>query len=125
MFRSRRGLIKLAIETGAELQPCYVFGAADFYHNLITGNSILSRLSRMSRMGITMFFGQYGLPIPYQPRISMCFADPLPRMIWEGEGSIPEKMIDELHNLYIEAIKGVFEKYKSVAGYENSELVIL
>ena len=37
VFKKRKGLIKLAIETGSSLIPCYVFGGTDFFCNLITG----------------------------------------------------------------------------------------
>jgi len=32
----RRGLMKMALETGAVLVPCYAFGATDFFHQLAT-----------------------------------------------------------------------------------------
>jgi hypothetical protein len=33
----RKGLMRLSLETGAHLYPCYVFGGTDFYDNLATG----------------------------------------------------------------------------------------
>jgi hypothetical protein len=71
VFKSRRGLVRLSIETGAELTPCYVFGGTDFFHNLATDDGLFSSLSRSLRMGLTIFWGPYGLPIPYAPKVGL------------------------------------------------------
>jgi len=70
VFKKRRGLVRLSIETGAQLVPCYVFGGTDFFHNLATDDGLFAKLSRMCRAGVTIFWGPYGLPIPYTPRVS-------------------------------------------------------
>ncbi len=97
IFKNRRGLCKLALETGCYLTPCYVFGGTDFFNNLATGDGFLSELSRKYKMGLTIFWGRFGLPIPYTPKVTMCIADPLSCKKWEGPGEIPENLIDELH----------------------------
>ena len=124
IFKERKGLIKLAIETGTHLIPCYVFGASDFFHNFSTGEGYLSKLGRKHRIGITMFFGHFGLPIPFTPRVTMCFADPLPVEKWSQEGDIPSEMVDELHAKYIESLQNLFEKYKNAAGYPDAKLEV-
>jgi hypothetical protein len=97
IFKNRRGLCKLALETGCNIAPCYVFGGTDFFNNLATGDSWLSKLSRKLQMGLTIFWGQYGLPIPYTPRVTMCLADPLTCKKWNGEGKVPDDLINDLH----------------------------
>ncbi|RYZ15583.1 MAG: hypothetical protein EOO70_06495 [Myxococcaceae bacterium] len=52
VFNSRKGLVRLSLETGARLVPCYVFGGTDFFHNLATSQSPLARLSRYVRAGV-------------------------------------------------------------------------
>jgi 2-acylglycerol O-acyltransferase 2 len=97
IFKHRKGLIRLAIETGVNLVPCYVFGGTDFFENLATGQGWLSRMSRKFRMGLTIFWGHFGLPIPYAPRVTMCLAEPIDIPKWTGEGKIPQELIDETH----------------------------
>ena len=70
VFLKRRGLCKLSIETGAQLVPCYVFGGTDFFNNLATDDGFFANMSRKMRMGLTIFWGPYGLPIPYAPKVS-------------------------------------------------------
>jgi 1-acyl-sn-glycerol-3-phosphate acyltransferase len=124
IFKKRRGLIKLAIETGANITPCYVFGATDFFYNLATTDSWLSNLSRKMRMGVTVFIGQFGLPIPFAPRVTMCFGEPLGVKEWTGEGAIPEELIETLHREYMEGIRELFDKYKAAAGYPDAVLEV-
>ena len=126
VFRKRYGLVKLAIETGSSLIPCYVFGGTDFFHNLITADNLLAKWSRKLRVTFTIFYGRWGLPIPFTPRVTMVFADPLPVTKWNPQdGPIPKKLIEDLHEQYETAIKDVFDRYKVVAGYPGVELQIV
>ena len=54
-----------AIETGAHICPTYVFGANDFYNNLMTSPYFrpLVTFSRKWRTCVSLFWGQYGLPV--------------------------------------------------------------
>lgn len=98
VFKNRRGLTKLSLETGAMLCPTYVFGGTDFFHNLATSDSLFSKLSRSFRAGVTIFWGHFGLPIPFTPRVTLCIGDPIPVKKWTGEGKVPAELIEELHN---------------------------
>jgi len=97
VMMKHKGLMKLALETGASLIPIYTFGASDFFFNLLVGDSLLSKLSRRLRTGITMFFGQYLLPIPYPAKVSICIGKPIPVAKWDGEGKVSSEAIEELH----------------------------
>lgn len=127
VFKSRKGLCKLAIESGAKLIPCYVFGANDFFVSAAKYDGIFSKVSRMLRTGITIFWGQYGLLIPFTPKVTMLFAEPItpPTEGWNGEGPVPQELIDQLHATYIKAITDLFDKYKEVCGYPEATLEIL
>lgn len=58
VWRPRRGLCRLALETGARLTPMYVFGGNDFFHQSGTDDSRLSRASRACGMSLTCFWGR-------------------------------------------------------------------
>lgn len=124
VFKGRKGLIRLSIETGASLIPTYVFGGTDFFNNLATSDSVFSRFSRKFKIGITFFWGYLGLPIPFCPKVTMVICEPLPVVKWTGEGEIPMEMIDDLHNKYIQSIQEGFDKYKALAGYPDAVLNI-
>jgi hypothetical protein len=51
--------------------PTYVFGGTDFFNNLATSDGMFSRVSRRMRMGMTVFWGPYGMLFPYTPKVTM------------------------------------------------------
>lgn len=125
VFNNRRGLIRLSIETGAELVPCYVFGGTDFFNNLATDDGVFATLSRKMRAGVTLFWGPYGLPIPFTPRVTMVIGDPIPiPKPWNvaKDGPIPDDLVDELHSTFLKSITELFDKYKAAAGYPDAVL---
>jgi len=131
VFKNRRGLIKLSIESGAYIIPTYVFGASDFFHNLTTNNNFqwLMTFSRRIRCCLSAFWGPFGLPIPFIPRLTMCAGKPIaPPTEWEGKSTgapCPPELIEAMHAQVLEEITRVFEKYKVAAGYPDGELEVL
>ena len=125
VFRNRRGLVKLSLETGSQIIPTYVFGANDFYRNGLTDKGIVASLSRKLRMSIIFFGGYLWCPfLPFVPRVTMVMGPPIPVERWSKETPIPAEIIERHHDLYIRAIQELFEKYKSLAGYPDGELEI-
>ncbi len=124
VYRKRRGLCRLSIETGAKIIPVYVFGGTSFFQNLATGDGFLSRFSRWLRVTFTLFWGQYLLPIPYPAKVRLVVAEPLkfPEGCKPGEPS--EECVAELHQRYIESIQKLFDDYKAAAGYPDAKLEI-
>lgn len=152
--KPRRGLMKLALQTGAILVPTYVFGANDFYKQLATidqcseGRSgevtnffgrFQSKISRLVRGGFTIFWGQYGSPLPYQVKCSMVLGDPIEPVLGTfGQGKTlsggkltckqiqepTDKEIDDLQYRYTDALIRLFEQYKKEAGYPDAELIL-
>lgn len=129
VFKNRRGLIKLSIETGAKLLPCYVFGGTDFFYNLMTYSDVFATISRKLRMSITLFFGCFGLPIPFTPRVTLIIGEPINYPIqWDktaSPDSIPVEAIEALHHQLTESLQIMFDKYKDIAGYKDAVLEIL
>ncbi len=129
VFKSRRGLCKLAVKTGAELCPAYVFGGNDFLYNFAAGNSPIAKFSRKLKTGLTLFYGQLGLPfVPFAPKCSLCLGPPLkvpPETTASGAKRTEEERIEELHDAYMSAITELFEHYKVEAGYPNAKLEIV
>jgi len=139
VFKKRRGLVKLSIDTGAKIVPCYVFGGTDFYHNLATHEGVLSKISRGLKMSLTLFWGQYFTPIPFVPTITLCLGDPVDPPTWRPEHvdtsdnkkditsstntakNIPPELIEELHGRLLTSFTNMFNKYKAVAGHPDAE----
>lgn len=127
VFKSRKGVCRLSIETGAKLMPTYVFGGNDFFHNLTKYDGMFSAISRMVRAGVTFFWGRYGLPIPFTPKVTIVVGEPItpPTEGWDGVGPVPFELIEKLHQTYMDKITELFDKYKADCGCSDAVLQIL
>lgn len=121
VYKNRRGLCRLSLETGATIMPAYVFGGNAFFHNFATGDGFLSRISRKVRAGLTLFSGQGGLPIPFTPKVRLAIGEPLE--LSKG-AKVTDAAVDALHSRYIAEIQRVFDTHKEAAGYPNAILEI-
>ena len=129
IFKSRKNLCRLAVQTNSELCPCYVFGGNDFYDNFATGDSFIASFSRKVKAGLTFFTGQYGLPfLPYAPKCTLVLSEPLQvpaALDVKGKPRSEEERLEELHTKYCEAITHLFDRYKALAGYPDHTLEIV
>jgi 2-acylglycerol O-acyltransferase 2 len=69
LLRVRIGLIKLAIRTGSDLVPCYLFGNTKLLScwagdGIPRGREILEYISRKVGFALIIIFGRFGLPVP-------------------------------------------------------------
>lgn len=70
-LRKRTGFARIAHTAGVQLVPSYCFGNNQFFSQLSTSSGFVARLSRRLRMSLTVFWGQWLLPIPHQTRVTM------------------------------------------------------
>ncbi|GMH59688.1 hypothetical protein TrRE_jg7489 [Triparma retinervis] len=121
VFKGRRGLIRLSLECGCEVMPCYVFGGTDFFHNAIKGDTWAAKAARKLKMGLTFFWGHLGMPfLPFTPSVTICVGDVVDCKGWDGS----EEEVERKHSEYLDKLEELFEKYKKVAGYEEAVLEI-
>ncbi len=70
LLKERTGMTKLAINTGATMVPCYLFGNTLLY-SMFTGgfdsaHCYLRNISRKIGFALCLFWGRFLLPIPYR-----------------------------------------------------------
>lgn len=77
--KRRRGFIRLALESGAELVPMYTFHNTSTY---CTSTSLLAGfrnwLSRRFQVCLPIFWGRWFLPLPFNVQLTVAFGAPLP-----------------------------------------------
>merc|ERR1719162_2962002 len=78
LLKERIGLIKLAIRTGADISPCYLFGNTKLL-NCWTGEGIpgaqfiLEKISRRAGFALILIYGRFFLPVPFRkPVLGVC-----------------------------------------------------
>ena len=126
VLENRRGLVQLALKTGAELVPCYVFGGDDFFCSLATVDSDSNVLARLCKTlvgnRLPVFWGYLGLPLPFLCTVTACVSAPIP--VSKKVGESDAQCIARCHGEYVEAVRGLFEKYKEVSGHGGDVLQV-
>lgn len=98
----RKGLMRLALQTGTPILPLYVFGGTNFFENLAPTDGVcgsedknsnstvetsfsfrkslgkfLQNISRRWKTGALIYWGQYCTPMPYAAVVSFVLGDPI------------------------------------------------
>ena len=108
--RKRKGFIKLALRTGAEVVPVYFLGNTSVL-SVLTGGT-LRRVARSTGITLTWFWGWGGSLIPRPNKIIGVLGKPL------GIPTTPipeptQEQIDEFHDKYLAEVKRLFDTYKA------------
>lgn len=128
LLKERIGLIKLAIRTGADLVPAYLFGNTKLL-GCWAGEGVpglhpfLEKISRKIGFALILFFGRWGLPIPYRVPILGVLGKPIPTFDIMCEEPTNEQ-IAAIQKLLIDEMEEIFEKYKALYGWDDKRLII-
>ncbi|XP_065644154.1 2-acylglycerol O-acyltransferase 2-A [Hydra vulgaris] len=132
-LKSRKGFIRMALLTGAQLVPVYSFGENDLYKQVSNSHgSILRKIQERFRRWITfapvVFYGrgifQYNFGIlPFRRKITTVVGAPI--RVFKNVN--PQQAdVDALHALYVERLKELFERYKKMySDYPDATLEIV
>jgi hypothetical protein len=129
LLRERVGMIKLAIRTGADIVPCYIFGNTGLYRcwagEGIPGvRSLLERFSRkVAGFAAILFWGRFGLPIPLRVPLLAVTGKAIPTYHMKCEEPSEEQVLQVQDQLIVD-MESLFDRYKSLYGWEDKSLVI-
>eukprot|EP00455_Lapot_gusevi_P054262 TRINITY_DN8657_c0_g1_i7.p1 TRINITY_DN8657_c0_g1~~TRINITY_DN8657_c0_g1_i7.p1 ORF type:complete len:177 (+),score=39.77 TRINITY_DN8657_c0_g1_i7:253-783(+) len=121
VMEDRKGFVKLAMQTGAKLVPCYLFGNTKALTCLTDSAGRLQRLSRKLRASITLFWGRFFLPIPYRVPISGVMGLPLDVPFDENPS---RELVNEYHAKFIARLNELFDEHKHAYGWADRELIV-
>jgi 2-acylglycerol O-acyltransferase 2 len=120
-LKNRKGFIKLALSTGVDVVPVYLFGNTAVLSILKTG--LLAAISRKLQVSLTYVWGRWYLPVPRPTKLLYVSGQPL------GMPRIPEPTqqdVDKWHDKYCAEVKRLFDRYKErVPEYKHKQLEIL
>ena len=122
LLRNRKGFIRVALESGMPVVPVYVFGCSTAM-SIGWLSKMLEPLSRLIRASLVVFMGRWGLPIPRRSRFLYAVGKPLfeaPRV----PGHPSQIEVNAMHARFVEAIRTLFYRYRSAAGWAKKELVV-
>jgi 1-acyl-sn-glycerol-3-phosphate acyltransferase len=120
-LNKRKGFIKLALQTGVDIIPIYLFGNTSALSVFKTG--VLAELSRKLQVSLTYIWGRWYLPIPRDCKLLYAAGQPLGMPQIEHPTS---EDIDKWHAKYCHEVERLFEKYKEkVPEYKHKKLEIV
>ncbi|KAH8698254.1 diacylglycerol acyltransferase type 2A [Talaromyces proteolyticus] len=135
VLKSRKGFVRLAVRTGADLVPVLGFGENDLYeqvnseqHPLIHRFQILVKKT----MGFTIplfhargvFNYDVGL-MPYRRPLNIVVGRPIQVLKQQDNRDVEESYINDLHDRYVQELNRVWEEWRDVyAVGRTSELEI-
>uniref|UniRef100_A0ACD5TB66 Uncharacterized protein n=1 Tax=Avena sativa TaxID=4498 RepID=A0ACD5TB66_AVESA len=121
-IRSRKGFIRIAVQTGCSLVPVFCFGQGHVYNWWRPGNKILVSMIRAIKAPPIIFWGKFGSPIPFRS----------PMHVYVGRPIEVKKInhpttheINEVHEKFIMALQEMFNRHKNKAGYPNLQLKVI
>ncbi|GJP54118.1 hypothetical protein CLOM_g13223 [Closterium sp. NIES-68] len=121
--RSRFGFIRLALEQGVPVVPCFVFGQTTAYHWWKPGGAWYRAVARRMGFAPILFWGMWGSPIPLRTPMTIVFGTP----IGGGDPDLnpSEERVVAVHAEYVSALERLFLDYRAQAGYPHMHLDIM
>ncbi|KAK0718904.1 diacylglycerol acyltransferase-domain-containing protein [Apiosordaria backusii] len=123
VLADRKGFVKMAIRTGADLVPVLAFGENDLYDQLSPKTHPWLHKAQMWVLrtlkftlpflhGRGIFNYDVGL-MPYRRRLNVVVGKPI-KVAQKGEGEIENEEVDRLHAEYLGELEKMWERYKGV-----------
>ena len=128
VLQSRRGIIRMALQHGADLVPIYVFGNNQVYRGwsgqgvpgLVALNEFVSR--KFLGTALLWIVGRWGLPIPKRVPLLAVIGKPIRTARVEHP---TDEQIRKHHETFMAAVQALFDEYKEMYGWKDKKLVIL
>lgn len=128
LLKERVGLIKLAIRTGADIVPCYVFGNTKLLgcwagEGIPKGRYLLECISRKLGFALILVHGRFLLPVPWRKPVLGVMGKGIPTHHIQCEHPTPEQ-IETIQTILLEEMEALFDRYKHLYGWEDKKLII-
>jgi len=121
VLNNRKGFVRLALQHGAQLVPVFCFGASKIMKRIVLPK-LFQELSVKLRASLVLFFGRWGLPIPFE--VPLMYA--VGRAISTQQNALPStEEVDFTHNIYKLELLNTFEAHKEAYGWQDKRLVIV
>ena len=124
-LQSRKGFIKLALETGTAIVPTFIFNLDDSFGYVIPRGKVMTKIARKLGFLPVFFWGRFCIPfgIPNPVKISVVIGEPFD-VPCEGT-NISNESVDKYHKIFLQKTEELFERHKHTEGYGHRKLKIM
>ncbi|KAL4880324.1 diacylglycerol acyltransferase-domain-containing protein [Aspergillus karnatakaensis] len=123
VIKIRKGFIRLAVETGADLVPVLVFGENDLFKPLV--------VERWSVKGVVAWIweksvghkvafslGRFNIFCPFRRELHVVVGEPV--VVRQQRFDVDEGYVEELQARYVDGLRGIWEGWRDVFGEDAS-----
>ena len=114
-LNNRLGFIKLALQQGVPVIPCFCFGLRKTFNFWIPKNKVLTDIGRYFGVLPMVFFGVWNLPFSPGKPVDYINLIGSPIKIPKIENPSEEE-VEKYHDLFIKAISKLYEEHKNEYG---------
>lgn len=124
ILNARKGFVRMAVKHGVPLIPVYCFGATKMFKRLQL--PALEYLSKLLRISICVFFGSWGLPMPFRQRLLYVMGSPLfPPEVNSNDTEVLDSQVDALHARFCDELVALFDRHKESYGWARKTLRVV
>ena len=125
LLNGRKGFVRMALRHGIPLVPVYVFGNTKMFRRVELPPWV-EAFSRAVQTSIVLFWGRWGLPVPFRTPLLYAIGAPLDSHLYQGgAGEDNEAQVDVLHAQFCDALVKLFDSHKADYGWAHKTLRVV
>jgi len=114
-LKSRKGFVKLAVESSASLVPIYTFGETNLYDHWPLLLGLRTWMVKSLGVAVPLITGEFGW-LPYRVPVTAVVGAPIVCK--------PTDDVDAVHEKYVAALQRLFDDHKAAHGEPDAKLEI-
>lgn len=128
LLSSRKGFIRLALQHNLPIIPIYCFGSSQMFKQLNMFPNFFEKLSKWLRISFILFYGRWGLPIPFRTKLLYVIGKPIfPN---NNDNCLIENVdddckVNDMHQRFCQEIQHIFDRHKESYGWADKILKIV
>ena len=123
VIKIRKGFIRVAVQTGADIVPVVAFGENEIFDRVdVRSKSVLRSAARLWEWlvghQVAFSIGRFNIFCPYRKPLNVVVGHPIPvtQQRWDPD----EKYIDQLHQQYMRELEKLWDNWKDTFGTDQS-----
>ena len=121
---SRKGIVKIALRSGAPLVPVYAFGHTSLWRVVTDPFGLLQKLSIKLDVSLVLCLGRWFWPLgpPLRTPVLVALGDPI---VCPKTAEPSKEMVEEYHAKLCAGYQKVFDTHKAAYGWEKKSLQLV